>query len=63
MELMDFIKFNYRVTKKMSHSEMILLRPIDTILNLTMIICYWWTKWAPAWGYIPATGVGEEDTL
>ena len=20
-------------------------------------------EWAPAWGYIPATGAGEEDTL
>ena len=24
---------------------------------------HWWTGWAPAWGYIPATGAGEEDTL
>ena len=24
---------------------------------------HWWTKWAPGWGYIPATGGGEEDTL
>ena len=24
---------------------------------------HWWTEWAPAWGYIPATGAGEEDTL
>ena len=25
--------------------------------------CHWWTEWARAWGYIPATGAGEEDTL
>ena len=30
--------------------------------NLTNAV-HWWTEWAPAWGYIPATGVGEEDTL
>ena len=24
---------------------------------------HWWTEWAPAWGYIPAKGAGEEDTL
>ena len=24
---------------------------------------HWWTEWAPALGYIPATGAGEEDTL
>ena len=24
---------------------------------------HWWTEWAPAWGYIPATGAGEGDTL
>ena len=24
---------------------------------------HWWTEWAPAWGYTPATGAGEGDTL
>ena len=27
------------------------------------LLSHWWTEWAPAWGYIPATGAGEEDTL
>jgi len=24
-------------------------------------VLHWWTEWAQAWGYIPATGAGEED--
>ena len=26
-------------------------------------VWHWWTNWAPAKGYIPASGVGEEDAL
>ena len=33
------------------------------IINLRLVFFYWWTKWVPAWGYIPAIGAGEEDTL
>ena len=32
-------------------------------VNLTRSREHWWTEWAPAWGYIPATGAEEEDTL
>ena len=35
-------------------------RPVEV---LGLVPAHWWTEWAPAWGYIPATGAGEEDTL
>ena len=36
---------------------------LNNISSNCRLVGHWWTEWAPAWGYIPATGAGEEDTL
>ena len=36
---------------------------LPSILGLRKGAGRWWTEGAPAWGYIPVTGAGEEDTL
>ena len=60
---MATMKELHRWFRSLLLERMLMLRNRLTVNVRMENIRHWWTEWAPAWGYIPARGAGEEDTL